>query len=198
MKIINQKECNRIAAVNISQYPDAIKITALYATIKKLTPFLIITAFILTNILLRYTDTKNLILNYLRLHGLPSLLGSLFVVILGLLVFFIMTVIHEFVHLLGYIKDFKSCYLILSIKTVSVYNSKWVTKTNQLMTLILPFLFFFLVAAIISIITKNINLFYWITLLNLAGSSSDIIVFFVFLKKAPKNSLILGHYYRIP
>jgi len=197
MKIINQKECNRIAADNISQYPDAIKITALYATIKKLTPFLIITAFILTNVLLRYTDTKNLILNYLELHSLPSFPGSLFVVILGLLVFFIMTVIHEFVHLLGYIKDFKSCYLIFSIKAFSVYNSKWVTKTNQLITLILPFLFFLLVAAIISIIMKNIYLFYWITLLNLASSCSDIVVFFVFLMKAPKNSLILGHYYRI-
>jgi membrane protein YqaA with SNARE-associated domain len=198
LKVITPKECNRIAADNISQYPDAIKITALYAAIKKLTPFLIITAFILTNVLLRYTDMRNLILNYLGLHGLPSLLGSLLVVIFGLLIFFVMTVIHEFIHLLGYLKDFNSCYLVLSKKAVSVYNSKWVSKVNQLITLILPLMFFLLVALFISILTNNIYLFYWITLFNLGGTCSDIVVFFVTLFKTPKNSLILGHYYRIP
>jgi len=198
MKIINDKECGILVADSISKYPNAVRITALYDTIKKLTPYLIITAFISANVLLRYTDIKNLILSYFGLQGLSTLLGSLFMVIITLLIFFVMTVVHEFVHLLGYIKDFKNSYLIISKKTVSAYNSKWVTKTNQLVTLLLPFLFFLLAAVIILIITKNIDLFYLITLLNLGGSCSDIIAFFILLNKAPKNSLILGHYYRIP
>lgn len=198
MKIISDKECGKIVAESISMYPNAVRLTALYATWKKLYPFIIGLAFILSITLAYFTHIRILILNYLGLQGLPLLLGSLFVLVFALLVFIVMTVIHEFIHLLGSIKDIKYCYLVVTKKAVSVYNNKWVTKTNQLITLILPVLFFQLVAAIISILTKNIYLFYWITLLNLGGASSDIVVFFVTLIKTPKNSLILGHYYRIP
>lgn len=196
MRIISDKKCGMIVADSISKYPDAIRITALYATWKKLLPFIVVISFALFFTLVKFTHIINLILDYFGLQSLPLLLRLLFLLVFTLSIDLVMIIIHEFIHLLGYIKDFKYCYLVISKKAVSVYNGNWVTKRNHLIALILPVLFFLLAAVIILIITKNFYLFYCITLLNLVSASSDIVVFSVFLIKAPKNSLILGHYYR--
>lgn len=60
----------------------------------------------------------------------------------------------------------------------------------------MPFLSFLLPAVVLSVLFENAYLFYWITLVNFAMSSSDIVAFAVILRKVPSDALLFGQYYR--
>ncbi len=178
MKIINNKVCKEIIQRLVCQHPECVKLP-LYEVWKKINKFL-----------LTITPVCSFVLGLLTFKKMNFDFNML---MKALVLFAVMVVVHELIHMLSYKKD---CYIVIDSSAISIFCARWVRKNETLLALVLPVILLEILIIIYLIISLNIIVFVWLSWLNFVLASSDIVSFYVILKKAPSDSLIMGHYYR--
>jgi len=207
VKIIHDKELYESTQKEFGEYNN----TDLYQNWYKIKlPIQIIsnTLFLLWAILLFRIDHVPMIKPIMELLAIDNMniinrlkLG-VFLLFFALFVYFIMTIVHEFTHILAYIQFFKinnlkQIYIVLTLPaSIGIFYWKWITKKHCLFGIVLPFLLIFCLSLIYYLIIGNGTIFSFFFIMNLSSSSSDIFAFFYILLKIPPKSFLIGNYYR--
>ena len=181
---VNQKNCN------------------VYVSWKRIIRFIQPVLIILFAILALYTqsyyqiDAKHIFSSDMSI-AINILLFLLLVMAIMFFVIVIMVVIHELAHLLCFPKHLKNSIIIVGLPlTISAEFGIWIKRKDKLISLIFPVITIQMVIIVISLIFHNGVLFLWLSLMNVALSSSDIHAFLYVLKNVPANSSMFGNYYR--
>ena len=207
MKIIQNKELYELTQKEFGEYNN----TDLYQNWYKVKlPIQIIsnTLFLLWAIFLFRIDYVPMIKPIMELLAIDNMniinrlkLG-VFLLFFALFGYFIMTIVHEFTHILAYIQFFKinnlkQIYIVLTLPaSIGIFYWKWITKKHCLFGIVLPFLLIFCLSLIYYLIIGNGTIFSFFFIMNLSSSSSDIFAFFYILLKIPPKSFLIGNYYR--
>lgn len=98
--------------------------------------------------------------------------------------FFVLTPIHEMLHLVGFSRDFlgKNTYIIIGLGVFSTFYAGEISRKRLCFALILPFVSIATVIAVSSVFASGILLYVLLSLLwfHTLGSSSDIYMFFYY------------------
>ena len=126
---------------------------------------------------------------------------ALSVVVAIFIFLFILTPIHEILHLIpmaGFKFDDK-CYIIIGKGTVSAFYAGEISKKQNTISLITPLLTLGLIISISIIFLSGIFQFGMIAvlILHIAGSYTDIYMFFYINKNFPSNTVFYGNRYRV-
>lgn len=134
--------------------------------------------------------------------GLKSNLISHKLIFALILIFFIVVImaiyifLHELIHMLFHFDKMKYCRLLFSKTAISVESNCWIAKWRYLIMIIAPFAFFELIAFLTGFLLNSLLAGLFITVLNYAFSSSDIVTFFYVLFKVPAKCEIKGNVYK--
>lgn len=113
---------------------------------------------------------------------------------------FIITPIHELIHLFPYRLNVFSnqSWLVLQNGSVGVHFDGKVSKTKVMISLVLPFIILSIIMISVStIVSKGISYFiYFLLYISILGCYSDIIMFFYILIRLPWNCTIYGNRYK--
>jgi hypothetical protein len=128
---------------------------------------------------------------------------NIFNILAGLAIFFLLLVIHEFLHAL-FIPDFinsDQTYWGLSISGGFVSTTKKITKTNFFVISIAPFILISFILPLILGLLGLMNAFiFFLVIFNAMASSVDILNLILILFQAPPKSFIINNgfetYYR--
>lgn len=200
MIIINEVQAQYIIKKTLSIKKDVNK---LHTNIiwKKVMPFFIILLIICSTLLVYITMNKYRE-NIMNIFGRDNLIfyEKLLVMVVGYFIFIVCSIVyvffHEVIHIIANLKNWKNIYIVINFpNTISILDNKWNTKLQELICIALPFIVFIVLGLFIFFNTKNLIIFLWINLLNIAYSSSDIVAFYVICFKTPKNALILCDYF---
>lgn len=113
---------------------------------------------------------------------------------------FILTLIHEILHLIP-IARFKfddKCHIIIGKGTVSAFYAGEISKKQHIISLIIPFLILGLIISINIIFLSGIIQFCMIIvlILHIGGCYSDIYMFFYINKNFSSRTIFYGNRYR--
>lgn len=201
MKIVSEKESAKIIEKYIYEYErlNKLPIHSIWIAIK---PIILVFVSTLSSILaISFFNTyKNDIMSLLGINQ-PSFYAKIIIAILGFMaILFIlipMILVHELIHFLCCKLFKKHCVIVVNKPFgISVLCLDWHSKSNELCTLILPFLIFLIFSIILWWTFSNVFVFMWLTIINSAISSADLVNCIIILIKVPRGSLILGHYFR--
>lgn len=201
MKIINLKHTDLDSMINewVSTEKNVKRIGA-FPYWKKLQPLVQLVIAVTAFLLGRATKWDEILFvsNFYRPQS--GIADKILFVLLLLGTFLVCSVVycilHELLHAVPDCKEWRHYYIVLNFPmTISVISARWVTKKQELLRIIFPCLFFLLGAGMIYLCTGDWMIPAWITLINIAFSSSDIAAFFLTMAKVPKNARILGDYY---
>lgn len=200
MKFISETESSDLIEGEINQYQDLIKISN-YSIWLKLKPYITAVVLLLSSILAisffgTYQDDIMALLKIEHINicwrFVIAILGFLIIIIM----LFLMIIVHEMLHMLCYMVLKIPCFVVISKSAISIIGIAWQRKFYELFGVIFPFFAFLIIAFVLYMVTMNLYVLLWITLMNFTLSSSDIVNFVIILLKVPKDALILGHYYR--
>lgn len=201
MKIISEKTCEKLIDKNLTNISSVTKLP-LWSYWTKIKPIICL-VFVVVSFTLATVTLKRYKYAFMSLLGITSL-NILWKSIIALICFVtiiitvvIMAFIHEMIHVLCY-KIFKyQCVLVVNKHlTFSILSVNWVRKSHQLCTIILPFFVMLIIICLQLFLLRNVFLFLWLTLINLALSCSDILSFMIILLKTPNDTILFGHYFR--
>ena len=200
MKLMSENKGCVLIEEEINQHQDAIKLP-LYSIWLKLKPYITVVVLLLSSILaISFFNTyQDDIITLLKIEQI-NICWKLIIAILGFLIIismlFLMLIVHEILHMLCYIILRNRSFVVISKSAISVMSIVWQTKFYELFSIVFPFFAFLIISFVLYMVTMNIYVLLWITIMNFALSSSDIVNFVIILLKVPKDALILGHYYR--
>ena len=118
---------------------------------------------------------------------------AFFVIAIPLLV-----AVHELLHVIVLPHRMKNVTVVFDLpRTVSVSHGEWLTKTEELVSLLAPVVGIGLIAVLPLCLTGRAALGGLVMIVNVGLSCSDIFAFFYLLVKMPKNALLLGNRYRL-
>jgi len=198
MKIISNDELNRMVAINAQNCKNIglnnkwLKIQWLISTIAaSIAIFLGIKTF-------DYYEKD--ILSFMQVDTLEfkhKIIIGIICMIAILLMNIPLVIIHEAIHAVTLPKGKDKKYVIFTLPfTISVHYDGWIPRNSQLKCLIAPVIVISIMIALLAIAVGNIYIFFWLMLLNISLSSSDIFAFFYILSTIPQEADLYGGYFR--
>jgi len=110
-----------------------------------------------------------------------------------LIIYYVMIIVHEFIHYIAYPRDKENIYVTFESPSIYIFYDGLLTKKRALTMLIAPTIVIFLVT--ITVFRSRMDLIVLLTFLNLIQSSSDIFNFFYILTKTNSKAYGYGNWY---
>jgi hypothetical protein len=123
-----------------------------------------------------------------------GLLFAIFILLFITLIEGVAIAAHEWMHCLGH--GFNSYISYDGVTSIHAFKLSWDTKLISLLSIIMPFVLFSLLAFIVYLFSGHVLFSMFILFMGIAHSSKDIGGFFVRLLYIPRGTFTFGPYYK--
>lgn len=198
MRIIRTEEVKELEQAELKKHPEYKKMDV-YRHVKRWMPIIYSIVIFLSTILAVCMPH-----NYIEWLAdiqhpwvVKVIVVSIIWIMMVLILVMVMTPLHEVLHAVPL--GIRRCYMLVNLpQTVSVYSNQWHSKCRTLLSMMLPFVFYTIVAIVVIVISGAWYPCLWFMLINMACSATDIFMFTYIMVKIPANAMICNYYYYIP
>lgn len=196
MRVIKKQEVKVLEQTALKDHPNYKRMDA-YRHVKRCLPFLCVIGLIGSNLLalLMPQSYREWLLGIQQPSAMKRIAAVFKIIALFAGVLVVMVPLHEMIH--AVVLGFCKCYVMFQLPSVSVYCDRWIPKCRMMLAMILPFVTYTVIAAILFLISGEWYPCVWFMWINLLFASTDIFMFVYILLQIPRNALICGYYYDI-